>query len=64
MEINKSRNFVEITDGTFDITFWNDGDIIISGIGYDYVTFSGLPIELMNKIQQAIIDYKEEYNNE
>lgn len=64
MNITVSKNFVEIRDGSFEITFWKDGEIVISGIGYNDVTFGGIPEDLMKKIQNAIIKYKKERNDE
>lgn len=61
MEIIEHPHAVEIKDGTgFEITFWDDGEIIISGIGCDDVVFGELPTKLMSKIQQLIINYKKE----
>jgi len=68
MEIIEHPNAVEIKDGSsFEITFWDVGDyseIVISGIGYDDVVFGGIPGELMLKIQNAILEYKEEKSND
>jgi hypothetical protein len=63
MEIVKHPHAVEIKDGSFEITFWAEGDyseIIISGIGYDEVIFGGIPATLMNKLQDAIVEWKKE----
>lgn len=61
MEINLYPHSVEIKDGTsLEINFWDDGEIVISGIGYDDVTFSGIPESLIRKIQLSILEWKME----
>lgn len=64
MEIKNERAYTELRHNSEnELTIWDDGDLIVSGVGLEDCVFQ-LPKELAGMIRNTIQKYLENHENE